>query len=79
VQNIIQKHNNIKINIVFNGEFMSGHKRANKNVSTRNYELFRSFDLHEWYTSHVFEPILTSLKEFQERDSDAVAYTEFNK
>ncbi|KAG5318548.1 YMD3 protein, partial [Pseudoatta argentina] len=70
VQNVIQKHDNIKINTVFNGEFMSGDKRANKNVSTRNYKLFHSFDLHEWYTSHVVEPILIWLEEFQKRDSE---------
>ncbi|KYQ59131.1 hypothetical protein ALC60_01859 [Trachymyrmex zeteki] len=42
---------NIKINTVFNGEFVSGDKRANKTVSTRNFELFQTFDLKEWYVS----------------------------
>ncbi|KYQ46793.1 hypothetical protein ALC60_14196 [Trachymyrmex zeteki] len=63
------RDNNIKLNTVFNGEFVSSDKRANKNVSTRNYELFQTFDLEEWYASRVIEPILTSLEEFQERDS----------
>jgi len=36
--------------------------------ATRNYELFRSSDLQEWYESRVVEPSL-SLEEFQERDS----------
>jgi len=40
---------NIKINTVFNGEFVAGDKRANKNIATRNYELFHSSDLQEWY------------------------------
>jgi len=69
VQNIIHKHHNIKINTVFNGEFVANSKTANKSVCTRNIELFRSSNLHEWYKSHVIEPILTSLDEFQERDS----------
>jgi len=54
---------------VFNGEFVAGNKRANKSVTTRNYELFRSSDLQEWYESRVVEPTLTSFEEFQERDS----------
>ena len=72
VQNFIQRHN-IKINTVFNSEFVLGdkcaNKCANKYMSRRNYELFRSSDLYEWYASHVVELILTSLEEFQERDS----------
>jgi len=59
----------INDNIVFNGEFVAGDKRANKSIATRNFELFRSSDLQEWYESRVVEPILTSLEEFQERDS----------
>jgi len=68
-RDVIQKHNNIKINTVFNGEFESGDKRANKNVNTKNYELFRMSNLEEWYESRVIEPILTSLEKFPERDS----------
>jgi len=68
VQNVIQRHDNIKINTMFNGEFVSSNKRANKSVNTRNYELFCSSDLYEWYALHDVEPILTSLEEFQERD-----------
>ena len=64
---------------MFNGEFISGDKRANKSVSTKNYELFNSSDLQEWYASRIVEPILTSLEEFQERDNGyAVAYLKFN-
>ncbi|KAL6255517.1 hypothetical protein P5V15_013854 [Pogonomyrmex californicus] len=47
VQNIMQKHNNIKVNIVFNGEFVANNKRVNKSVNTRNCKLFRSSNLHE--------------------------------
>jgi len=69
VRSVVQEHDNIKINTVFNGEFVTGDKRDNKSINTRNYELFRSSNLQEWYQSRVVEPTLTSLEEFQERDS----------
>ena len=69
VRSVMQKHDNVKINIIFNGEFVTGNKRANKCIATKNYELFQCSDLHEWYQSHVIELILASLEEFQERDS----------
>ncbi|XP_071579397.1 uncharacterized protein [Temnothorax nylanderi] len=68
----MQRHASVKINTVFNGEFVTGDKRANKSISTRNCELFRSSDrsdLREWYKLHVIEPTLAKLEEFQERDS----------
>jgi len=69
VRSVMQERDNIKINTVFNGEFVAGDKRANKSIATRNYELFRTSNLCEWYELHVVEPILASLEEFQERDS----------
>jgi len=69
VRNVMERYDNIKINTVFNGEFVAGDKRANKSIATRNYELFRSTDLQEWYELRVVEPTLASLEEFQERDS----------
>ncbi|XP_070158799.1 uncharacterized protein [Polyergus mexicanus] len=69
VKNVLKKHFNVKVNTVFNGEFVSGDKRTNKSVNTRNCELFRTSDLHEWYERRVVEPTLASLEEFQERDS----------
>ena len=54
---------------MFNGEFVAGDKRANKSITTRNYELFRTSDLQEWYVLRVIEPTLASLEEFQERNS----------
>src|SRR5580765_2433186 len=59
VQKVMQEHINVKVNTVFNGEFVSGDKRANKSVNTKNYELFRASDLHEWYERRVIEPTLT--------------------
>jgi len=69
VENLIKKHSYVKVNTIFNGEFVTGDKRANKSVSTRNYKLFRTSDLREWYERRVIEPTLSSLEEFQERDS----------
>jgi len=69
VRTVLTKYDNIKINTVFVGEFVASDKRANKSIATRNYEFFRSSDLQEWYESRVVEPTLTSLEEFQERDS----------
>ena len=69
VQIVMQRQNNSKVNTAFNGEFISGNKRLNKSVSMKNYELFNSFDLQEWYALRIVEPILASLEKFQERDS----------
>jgi len=61
----MQEHENIKINTVFNGKFVTASdKRANKSITTRNYELFCSSDLQEWYQLRVVAPTLTSLEEF---------------
>jgi len=69
VRDVIERHNGVKVNTVFNGEFVTGDKRANKSINTKNYELFRTSNLHEWYERHVIEPTLAALEEFQERDS----------
>ncbi|XP_018404835.1 PREDICTED: uncharacterized protein LOC108781382 [Cyphomyrmex costatus] len=69
VQSVLQRYDSIKINTVFNGEFVAGDKRANKSIATRNYEIYRCTDQREWYVSRVVEPILASLEEFQERDN----------
>ncbi|KYQ47054.1 hypothetical protein ALC60_13929, partial [Trachymyrmex zeteki] len=69
VQCVLQRYDSLKINTVFNGEFVAGDKRANKSITTRNYELYQCTDLREWYMSRVVEPVLASLEEFQERDS----------
>jgi len=38
---------------MFNGEFVADDKRANKSITTKNYEFFRSSDLQEWYQSRI--------------------------
>ncbi|KYM96918.1 hypothetical protein ALC62_12413, partial [Cyphomyrmex costatus] len=69
VQCIMQRYDSIKINTIFNCEFVAGDKRANKSIATRNFEIYRCTDQREWYVSRVVEPILASLEKFQERDS----------
>jgi len=74
VRNVMQRHNSIKINTVFNDEFITGDKRANKSITTRNYKLFNMSDsdkngIYKNSASRVVEPILASLEDLQERDS----------
>jgi len=42
VRSVMQEHDNIKINTVFNGEFVTSNKRANKKVSPQ--EITNSFE-----------------------------------
>lgn len=69
VHDSIKKHNSVKVNTVFNGEFVTGDKHANKSINTKNYELMRTSDLHKWYKQLIVESTLTSLDKFQERGS----------
>jgi len=34
VRDIIERHNSVKMNTVFNGEFVAGDKCANKSINT---------------------------------------------
>ncbi|XP_076674650.1 uncharacterized protein LOC143372385 [Andrena cerasifolii] len=69
VRGALREHQNLKVNTVFNGEFVAGDKHACKSINTRNCEHFGTSDLQEWYQRCVIEPTLASLEEFQERDS----------
>jgi hypothetical protein len=69
VRNTVERHNSVKVNTVFNGEFVAGDKRSNIGITTKNYELYRCSDLEKWYQSRIIEPILASLDEFEESDS----------
>ena len=69
VRDTIERHNSVKVNTAFNGEFVTGDKRDNKTIITKNCELFQTSDLNEWYEQRVIEPTLASLEEFQESDS----------
>ena len=57
------------MNTIFNGEFVADAKRSAKSITTKNYELFDTSDLREWYDKHVTDDILAALEEFQKRDS----------
>ncbi|XP_036144933.1 uncharacterized protein LOC118646348 [Monomorium pharaonis] len=69
VRDALEKHNSVKVNTAFNGMFVTGDKRANKSINTKNCELFQTSDLDKWYKRRIIEPTLVSLEEFQERDS----------
>jgi len=47
VRDVLRKRDALKINTVFNGEFVVDKKSANKSIATRNYELFCLIDLQE--------------------------------
>ena len=49
VHSVMQQYDSIKINSVFNDEFVKGDKQANKSIATQNYELYQCTDLREWY------------------------------
>ncbi|XP_025074395.1 uncharacterized protein LOC112552737 [Pogonomyrmex barbatus] len=65
----LDMHACLKVNTVFHGEFVANNKSAVKSIRTRNRQLFGMSDLREWYDGDVINVVLTSLEEFQERDS----------
>ncbi|KYN09355.1 hypothetical protein ALC57_18531 [Trachymyrmex cornetzi] len=69
IRDNLQRHDCLKVNTIFNGEFVADVKRSAKSITTKNYELFNTSDLREWYDEHVTDDILAALEEFQERDS----------
>lgn len=69
VQNILRRHKSVKVNTMFTGEFVAGDKQMDKSINTRNYEILLVSDISEWYDKHVIESTMSSLEEFQERDS----------
>lgn len=65
----IGQHNSVKVNTRLSGEFVSGENLDVKTFATPNYELFAATDLSQWYQNKIYEPLLTAMEEFQERDS----------
>ncbi|KAL6255634.1 hypothetical protein P5V15_012882 [Pogonomyrmex californicus] len=47
VRDIVERHDNVKVNTAFNGEFVMSDKRANKSINTKNSELFRVSNVNE--------------------------------
>lgn len=69
VRDALDVHTCLKVNTVFNGEFVANGETSVKSIVTKNRQLFGATDLEEWYDEHVVETTLTDLEEFQERDS----------
>lgn len=69
IRGVMMEHNSVKINTMFNGEFVAGERTCVKSIATRNSEVFSTTDLRDWYARRVVDATLTSLEEFQERDS----------
>ncbi|XP_070170406.1 uncharacterized protein [Polyergus mexicanus] len=69
IRDVMNEYNGVKVNTVFVGEFVSGDKIDVKTIVTKNYPLLPLSDSREWYEKRVVDATLTSLEEFQERDS----------
>ncbi|XP_071638427.1 uncharacterized protein [Temnothorax longispinosus] len=69
VRNNMTRHECLKVNVIFNGEFVADVKTDVKSIATRNEQLLPGSDLDEWYDRHVRDAILAALDEFQGRDS----------
>jgi len=52
VQDTIERLNCIKVNTIYNGEFATGDKRANKSINTKNYEVFQTSNLRVVRAAH---------------------------
>lgn len=69
IRDYLRRHNCLKVNTIFNGEFVTDADRSVKSIATKNHELLASSDLREWYNAYVLDATLAALEEFQERDS----------
>ena len=69
MRDAVERHGSAKVNTALNGKFITNNKHDIKSINTKNREIYRYTDLREWYEQHIIEPRLTSLEEFQERDS----------
>jgi len=49
VRDAVERHGSAKVNTAFNGEFATKDKRAIKNITTKNSEIYRCTDMREWY------------------------------
>ncbi|KYN45471.1 hypothetical protein ALC53_00029 [Atta colombica] len=45
VRDAVERHDSVKMNIMFNGEFATKDKRANKSIITKNSEIYRCTDV----------------------------------
>jgi len=67
VWDVIQRHDGVKMNTVFNGEFVAGDKRANKSIKYEKLWTLSNIEFvwMVWASNHhVIEPMLATLEEF---------------
>ncbi|XP_076300587.1 uncharacterized protein LOC143218904 [Lasioglossum baleicum] len=70
VTEFLNVHSSLKASVTLEAEFMQHTNEVSvKSFGTRNVALFRTSNLRQWYQRDVVPTILTSLEEFQERDS----------
>ncbi|XP_066600158.1 uncharacterized protein [Prorops nasuta] len=69
VNQVFDSVNSVKINCVFNGQFVSKDISDDKHVCTKNSVLYKTDNFKEWYRLNIVEILLKELSEFQERDS----------
>lgn len=69
VTDAITEHGSIKVNTRLEAEFELNGEKCVKSFGTKNAELVLGSNLRKWYARQVEHPILTSLSEFQERNS----------
>jgi len=69
VRNVIERHNDVKVNTVFNGEFVAGDERAKIKSSIRETMNSSKYRICMNGHEHHVEPTLAALEEFQERDN----------
>ncbi|XP_076301498.1 uncharacterized protein LOC143219367 [Lasioglossum baleicum] len=70
VTEFLNVHSSLKASVTLEAEFMLHTNEVSvKSFSSRNVALFRTSNLRQWYQRDVVPTILTSLEEFQERDS----------
>ncbi|XP_076291056.1 uncharacterized protein LOC143214203 [Lasioglossum baleicum] len=70
VTEFLNVHSLLKASVTLEAEFMQHTNEVSvKSFGTRNVALLRTSNLRQWYQRDVVPTILTSLEEFQERDS----------
>jgi len=47
VRDAVERHDSVKVNIAFNGEFVMKNKHANKSIITKNSEIYRYTDMRK--------------------------------
>ena len=64
VTDAIREHSGVAVNTILNAEFMLNANIDMKSFGTRNRVLFRTSNVHEWYSQCVVAPTLVAIEEF---------------